>query len=572
MQNRHRLAAALATLATCCLLLTAATTGLAASRVDALAASMSLEEKVGQIFMVWFAGPTLSTDLAAIITQRHLGGVILYDKPGNIASAEQLAALTASIQAAAATTGHGLGLLVGVDQEGGPVARLRDGFTVFPSQMALAATGNRTFARQAARITGRELAAVGINTDFAPVADVNVNPANPVIGIRSFGEHPATVSRFVAAATAGYADAGVICTPKHFPGHGDTAVDSHVGLPRVDHDLATLRRVDFPPFRAGIQAGAPAVMTAHVLLPAVEPDNLPSTLSKRVLLGILRGKLGFDGVIFTDSLGMGAVADTYGTAEAAVRALEAGADILLVGADAGRPAAERLEAMDRIVQAVREGRVPQARLDAAVSRVLRLKKRFGLLDAKALATPLPDAAARCGTPANLALAERMAVRSLTAFGPTTGILPLPAAQTTLVVRPRLGRETTDAPVETTLASWSGVRTLFTPADPDDNAIEAARREAAGADHVVVLATNAGKNAGQRRLVEALAGASRGHMVIVAAESPYDLAVLPTVATRLAIYGEARVSLEALRQALFTRFHFTGRCPVTITPQPGATDS
>ncbi len=474
-----------------------------------------------------------------------------------------MAELSAALQAAAAGTRHGVGLLVGVDQEGGPVARLRRGFTVFPSQMAQAAGGRTDFARLAAAATGRELRAVGINTDFAPVADVNVNPANPVIGIRSFGADPKAVARFTAAATAGYADAGVICTPKHFPGHGDTAVDSHLGLPRVDHDAATLKRVDFPPFRAAFAAKAPAVMTAHVVAPALEPEGLPATLSRRVLAGVLRRDMGFPGVIFTDSLGMGAVAATWGTPEAAVLALAAGADVLLIGADAGRPAAERLEAMNRVTEAVRQGRVPVSRLDEAVRRILRLKERFGLLAADRLATPDPEAPRRCGTAAHAALAGRIAAKSLTAFGPTAPVLPLAADGGVLVVRPRLGREAIDAEAEAALGAWKGTRTHFVPSDPDAEAIAGALQEASRARRVVFLATDARRREGQRRLAEALAAQAPGRLVVVAAQSPHDLASLPPATARIASYGETPAGYAALEQGLFGSLRFTGRCPAAI---------
>lgn len=564
---RHvRLLPFLLSLVAACLAAVAAPAA-AASRAPALLASMSLEEKVGQIFMVWFEGRDVSPETAALVRDRRLGGVILYASAGNIETPAQVAGLTAALQATAAGTPKGIGLLIGVDQEGGPVARLRQGFTVFPSQMAQAAAGRADLVRQAAAATGRELSAVGINTDFAPVADVNVNPANPVIGIRSFGAVPADVARLTAAATAGFGSAGVVCTPKHFPGHGDTAVDSHVGLPRVDHDAATLSRVDFPPFRAAFAAGAPAVMTAHVLTPGLEPENLPATLSRRMLSGVLRGRLGFDGVIFTDSLGMGAVAATYGTAEAAVLALAAGADVLLVGADAGRPASERPEAMDRVELAVRTGRVPVARLDAAVLRVLRLKERFGLLDASALAVPAADPESRADTPANAALARRIAARALTAFGPTAPALPVGADAATLVVRPRLGREVTDAEAETFLTALGGPQTLFLPADPDAAAIDEAVAKAGKARRVVLLVTDARHREGQRRLAVALAGQDPGRLVLVAAGSPYDLPLLPPAGARIAIYGETPAGLDALFQALTTPYRFSGRSPVG--PMAGA---
>jgi beta-N-acetylhexosaminidase len=541
-----------------------------AVRPEQLLATMTPEEKVGQVFMLWFNGPSVSADTGMLIRDRHVGGVILYAAPGNVVSPEQVATLTAGLQETAAQTRLGLGMLIGVDQEGGPVARLRRGFTVFPSQMAQAATGRPDLARLAAAATGRELAAVGINVDFAPVADVNINPANPVIDIRSFGSNPADVARFTAAATSGYRGAETICTPKHFPGHGDTSVDSHVGLPRVDHDAARLGAVDFPPFRAAFAAGAPAVMTAHVLAPALEPEELPATLSRRVLAGVLRGRLGFSGAIFTDSLGMGAVAATFGTPEAAVMSLAAGADVLLIGADAGRPAAERLEAMDRVLDAVRSGRVSAARLDAAVLSVLRLKARYGLLRAADLATPAADFRTRLATDADAALAREIATRAVTAFGPLRA-LPAGRDAGTLVVRPSLGREAIDAAAEAGITAWSGPQTLFLPADPDDAAIARAAALARSARHVALLVTDARKNPGQRRLAEALAQAVGDRLCLVAAESPYDLPLLPQSGARLAIYGETPAGMEALGRALFTPFRPGGRCPVALpraatTPQ------
>jgi beta-N-acetylhexosaminidase len=540
----------------------------AASRIERLVKAMSLEEKVGQVFMVWFEGPSVSEDLARLIRDRHLGGVILYAASGNIHSPEQVAALTAGIQGQAAATAKGLGLLIGVDQEGGPVARLRRGVTLFPSQMAQAATGRTDLVRLAAVITGQELTALGINADFAPVADVNVNPANPVIGIRSFGSDPAMAARLTAAATDGYGAAGIICTPKHFPGHGDTNVDSHVGLPKVGHDAATLSRVDFPPFRAAFAAKAPAVMTAHVLAPALDPDELPATLSSRMLGGVLRGRLGFGGAIFTDSLGMGAVAARQGTAEAAVLALGAGADVLLVGADVGRPPAEREEAMDRVLAAVRQGRLPVSRLDEAATRVLALKERFGLIEASRLAKPAPDLDKRVGTAAHLAVARRIATRSLTAMETNGRLLPLPATADTLVVRPKTGREVPDAEAEAAIAGWPGVRTAFLPADPDARAIQNLVEQARSARAVVLLATDALRREGQRHLAQALATALPAGLVLVAAQSPYDLPALPRAPVRLAMYGETPVGLEALRQGLFTPFHFTGRCPARLEPTAG----
>ena len=218
-------------------------------------------------------------------------------------------------------------LLIAIDQEGGIVSRLPAPFITTPSSMAQAATDDPAAAQECTRITGRQLRAFGINTNFAPVLDVNCNPANPVIGTRAFGADPHTVTRYGLAALQGYRETGVIATIKHFPGHGDTGVDSHFGLPVAHHDRARLDAVELAPFKAAIAAGAPALMSAHMVFSAL--DNLPATLSRAILTELLRSELGFEGVIFTDALNMRAIADRYGATEAAIMAKAAGADVLL---------------------------------------------------------------------------------------------------------------------------------------------------------------------------------------------------------------------------------------------------
>ncbi|WP_329497957.1 glycoside hydrolase family 3 protein [Kitasatospora herbaricolor] len=304
--------------------------------------------------------------------RRHLaaglGSVALFGR--NVTDTAQLAELTAALRA------ENPDILVAIDEEGGDVTRLETGSgSSWPGNLALGAVDDPALTRDVARELGRALAACGVNYNWAPSADVNSNPGNPVIGVRSFGADPELCARHTAAWVEGLQSVGVAACAKHFPGHGDTAVDSHHGLPVVDVDVDLLRSRDLVPFKAAIAAGAKAVMTAHIMVPVLDP-SLPATLSKAVLSGLLRarpedGGLGYDGLIVTDAIEMGAIADTYGTSEGTLLALEAGADAICVG---GEHADEEtvLQLHDAIVAAVRSGRLSEERLADAADRVRRL--------------------------------------------------------------------------------------------------------------------------------------------------------------------------------------------------------
>ncbi len=261
----------------------------------------------GQSIMLSFGGTHVTCELVEALRRTRASGVILFAR--NIGSPAELYALIATLQEQAALLGLPP-LLVGVDQEGGTVTRLRPPFTTVPSQMAQAASADPAAAYRCALLTGRQLRAFGINLNFAPVLDVNCNPDNPVIGTRSFGEDAAAVTHLALEALRGYQEAGVVATGKHFPGHGDTNLDSHLGLPVVRHPRGRLDKMELAPFVAAFEAGLPAVMTAHIIFEAL--DALPATLSRSILTGLLRDELQFDGVVFTDALDMQAIAGHYG--------------------------------------------------------------------------------------------------------------------------------------------------------------------------------------------------------------------------------------------------------------------
>jgi beta-N-acetylhexosaminidase len=317
----------------------------------------------GQLLSVGFDGTVAPDELRARIAASAVGGVMLF-RP-NLASAGQVAALVGTLRRASPAAAP---LLVSIDQEGGLVQRLRGLATEWPPMLAVGGAGDVERTRLVGRALGEELAALGIGWDFAPVLDVHTNPSNPVIGNRAFGVTPEAVATQAISFWRGLRDAGVVGCGKHFPGHGDTRTDSHLELPVVDHDLPRLRAVELAPFAAAARAGMEAFMTAHVLFPALDPE-WPATLSRRILTDMLRGELGFGGVIVSDDLGMKAVADRYPIEQLAVGSIEAGADHLLIR----EPAARQIAAHEALIHAA-EARVDfRARVEESAARVAALK-------------------------------------------------------------------------------------------------------------------------------------------------------------------------------------------------------
>jgi beta-N-acetylhexosaminidase len=539
------------------------------TQIDNLIASMSTQEKVGQLFMVSFYGDEAAdTDAAPVrknrsrhgvdnaadlVARYHVGGVIYFGWAGNLVSTKQVARLSNGIQDAAAATTHGIPLLISTDQEGGAVARLAPPAPRFPGNMALGASRRTDLARAAANAMGEELRAVGINEDLAPVADVNVNPANPVIGLRSFGSDPTLVADMTAAQVRGYElDAGIAATAKHFPGHGDTNIDSHSGLPIINHSLAKWYELDAPPFEAAISAGVDVIMSAHISVPALDPTGRPATLSPHILTDLLRGELGFDGVVMTDSLGMGALRKTYTDARVPVLAILAGADILL------NPPKLPV-AFNAVVDSVQSGEISVARLNASVRRILELKQSLGLFDSSRVGV---KAAARVvGSAAHLALERDVARASVTLVANDGGALPLhPAAgESALLVGPA-------GPPLDVLAAALGKRGLATEkrvtgAHPTDSAIVGAAVRAASHDYVIALTQNADTNLKQRDLVDALAGTGTP-LVTASVGRPYEIAYYESDA-HFCLYSASNASIRALAAALVGELNPAARLPVAI---------
>ncbi|WP_152512818.1 glycoside hydrolase family 3 protein [Desulfovibrio sp. X2] len=531
---------------------------------------MSLREKVGQVFMVTFPGNVYSGDVADLVEKEKVGGVILYGISGNLGPARRLKRLTDELQGHATVDGDHLPLFVAVDQEGGTVSRLRDGFTQFPSAMALGATGDPDNADYEARIMATELLGVGVNVDFAPVADVNTNPENPVIGLRSFGSDPYLVAAFVRAFVESSRSEGLLCAAKHFPGHGEAAVDSHVGLPSLPFDAARLERVEFPPFIAAIAAKTPMIMTAHIALPKLNPEDptLPATLSPAVLQGLLRGTLGYKGVIVTDSLFMGAVMKRFGPAEAAVKAFEAGADLLLFGADLyDRGEGEKTvgyekAAMQALYDAVKSGRVSEKRLDASVERILRAKSRI----APRLLVPRDDryALVSAGDDAGREAAEFMAGEAVTLVR-NQGFLPLGETGGLAVIYPKK----LDAVGKAFDSGLPWAKLVPVADDPTDDDVARAKAtvKAAGGRALVVV-SGVARHPAQEALVRALAAQKGAKIGVVAAGLPYDLLQFKEAPLLVATYGAHPGAFAALAAVCADEQRFTGHLPVSL---PGLGD-
>lgn len=354
--------------------------------VAATLKKMTLDEKVGQLLVSSFGSDYIATDspqyddLVRTVHEYHVGGFHVFggaEGAPDVLLDRNYFTVTLGQPFAAASMLNRLQsiapypLLNTADFETGPGFRL-EGATNFPRNMAFGAAGDDRLAYEAGKITAEESRAIGVHVDFAPVVDVNNNPRNPVINTRSYGEDPALVARLGSAFVRGLQEGGMIATLKHFPGHGDTDVDSHLGLPIIRDPRETLEKTEFPPFRAGIAAGAGAVMTAHIEMPALDPSpNTPTTLSQPIVSGVLRREMGFDGLVYTDSMGMAGVARLYAPGDAAVRAITAGNDVILTSPDEGA-------AFAAIKAAVESGAIPRAQIDKSVQRVLRAKAQMGL--------------------------------------------------------------------------------------------------------------------------------------------------------------------------------------------------
>lgn len=329
---------------------------------------ISLKEKLGQMFMVGFHGTTISDELKGMITDYGVGGVILFSR--NIESMSQVKDLCNFLQELSIKS-HKIPLLIAIDQEGGRVFRLKPPFKQYLSYGELGRTGSENTVRSNALLMADELIEIGVNMNMAPVLDVNTNPKNPIIGDRSFSSDPDVVSRLGSCVIKAFHEKGIIAVGKHFPGHGDTFSDSHLELPVVNHGVERLEGIEFKPFVNTFKTGLKAIMTAHVLYPALDPDY-PATMSEKIINGILRKKLGFNGIVITDDMEMKAISNNYSDEKSAIQSIKAGVDILLICHSHDK----QIKMFNSILMALESGEIKEERIEESLYRIARLKKDF----------------------------------------------------------------------------------------------------------------------------------------------------------------------------------------------------
>jgi len=524
------------------------------SRAALSARDLSDDELVGQLFVIAIdteIAPTREADIRA----GRVGGVLLrWDR----FSGAQARAMSLMLEDWSASAPHRVPVWVTADHEGGPTFTQRGyGTAPFPGNMALGATGSRDLAFEAAKTTGQELRALGIHVTFAPSLDVNSNPRNPIIGLRSFGEDPELVARLGVAALRGYRDGGVLAVVKHFPGHGDTVDDSHLGLPVNAKSLAELEKTELVPFRAAFGAGADAVMPAHMVFPALGTNpGQPVTLSSAAIQGFLRRGLGFRGLVFSDSLEMGAIANVYGSSSAAVLSLLAGNDVLVLGK------ADYPSAFAAVKAALEDGRLTRERLEESVDRILAEKRRLGLFARKAPAgiSAAEDARGR-------ALAQRVAEASATIVR-SGGLLPLSLAsdKTLGIVLAHSSRYDAEAALfEAELARRHPQRIVVDlGVSPSTAAVADAVERLSTADVVIVGTSQFGSplSSGQTALLAQLS-AARAPVIAASLMNPYDLSAASGAQAAVCLYGLTESSVRAAARVIFGEIPARGRLPVTI---------
>ena len=511
---------------------------------------MTLKEKIGQRLMTGFSGTEMTDEFRRAVREYKVGNVILFKE--NIVNCEQLKKLCADIQEfIRSETGHSA--FIAVDQEGGIVTRLKQDAVNVPGAMALGAAGNPENAYTAGKLIGRELRSLGVNFNFAPTVDVNSNPRNPVIGVRSYGDDPVAVGKFAARSVQGLMEGGVMCCAKHFPGHGDTDLDSHLSLPTVNKTMEELEQMDLIPFCAAIEAGVPAVMTSHILFPQIETGGVPATMSRHILTGILREKLAFQGIIVSDCIEMKAISLNYGTAEGTLAAFKAGVDLV----ESTHHPEWCCEEAERVLAAAENGELDLAEMDASVERILEAKRKW--IDEMPSCTFDFAAAAE---ESRLLMEQTITQMAPPAEGFTFGENPLCIGcelyRTSLVGNVD---EEKGNPFGDRMAQALHGTSADMSRNPTEEEIAALVAMAGNHSSAVVGAFNTIVNPGQMALIRALA--EKIPVAVVGLRSPYDLQDLPQDIWAIVVYEYTPESIRAAAKVFLGELTPTGKLPVRL---------
>lgn len=521
------------------------------NEIDEILSNMTLEQKIGQMFLVSIYGETLNFSGRKFIETWQPGGIALFGS--NAINPTQITELTNSYQQTIIDAG-GIPLFIATDQEGGRITRLRDGFGEWPSPALLTATGDADLAFRIGARMGEELRAVGVNMNLAPVADLDSNVDNPIIGRRSPGSDLDLLRVTLPAYIEGLQSVGVAATTKHFPGHGDTDEDSHLTLPIIHHDLDALYRRELQPFISAIAADTSAIMMAHIWFSALDEEMIPASLSQRIVTNLLRDELGYEGIIMTDAMEMNAITSRYTPEESAIMAVMAGVDMLAFGTGMGAGAQSRM--MEALVDAVRAGEIAEERINESVRRILTVKAQHGILDWSPLDPNSADI--RIDVDESARLIEELFRAGVTLAFDHNELLPVQPEQRILLlypsIRPRINW-TCHAHREG--LQWSSIPVFAAPSEDDINAAVAL---AANADVVIIFTDDARDDRAYQRLVNALPMA---RTVAVALRSPYDLLAYSGVGAYLITYSPQNPAIDTACAIIFGEMTAQGGLSVNL---------
>lgn len=502
---------------------------------------LTLEEKIGQMIIAGFPSRCYDENVNEIIEKYKIGNIILF--AGNIGTKEEIVKLTSKLQENFIKHTKNPGF-ISIDQEGGMVTRIYKGATFFPGNMAFAAANVKGSTFEEGKTEGEELRALGINMNLAPVMDVNCNPLNPLIGTRSYGDDPQKVAELGVNLIKGLNESKVIAVCKHFPGHGDTDKDSHLSLPAVNHDMDRLEKVELLPFKKAIEAGAPAIMSAHVLFPAIESEKLPATLSYKVLTQLLKKKMGFMGLIITDCMEMKAIASYYGSEKAAVMAVKAGADMICISHSKD----VQIKCVQEIKKAASEGTIEENRINESVKKILQVKAKYNLYDN--CYPDLKKVQTFVGCKENKDFAEKISDRSITLIKDERNLIPVSEDGKVVSISTKAVALTgaeyeveMNIPFCDRLKDRFGGKSFVIPLDPEENLIKKIADSVKGAEKIIIGIYNASSHKGQIELIKKINEVNK-NIIVVSLRNPYDILKINDVSTYVDAYEYTNLSVKS----------------------------
>ncbi len=505
---------------------------------------MNLEQKIGQLLVVGFDGTEVTEDIKYLIQKYHVGNIILFEK--NCKDYMQIKTLINELQKLALES-NGVPLFISIDQENGMVTRIFDGVTVFPGNMAQSAGANLEEIYLLGKYVGEDLKALGINFNLAPSVDINNNPLNPVIGVRSYGETAGQVAECAKAYVKGIQEEGIYACAKHFPGHGNTSTDTHLDLPTVNSDKAQLEEVELYPFKELIKSGVKAIMTTHIKFPAYETENLPATLSYNILTKLLRETLGFDGLIITDCMEMKAIATYYGTSNAVSMAICAGADLVCVS----HTKQTQIESIEKIKEYIKDGKLTLERIDNSVNKILKAKEGFNYQFKKE------------------ALAQKISEQSITIVK-NNGLIPL-EDKNILIVAPNAKVFTGADAIKNTQnfaklfkekSKYKNVTAVEIDNIPKDEQVEEIKVLASKNETIIICTYNASLIPKQIELIKEVCKINK-NIILIPMRNPYDIEKVTEVNACVLPYEYTNLSMMSLIKVLQGDINAKGKLPVSI---------